>query len=1060
MKKDILKIAGVKSEAEFYKKFPKESDFMAKHGGAFKKAKMGAAMVKKQLTQLTDFSNPPQAQDGVDVPQYQYAGMPLKANLQTPAFMQPFNFNAPAYQQYQPMGLPDSRSEDIVSPSVYDITGMDRYYGKPLKPKSPKPFVTKLPPPENKLTKDNIFDAGLDIVQGIIQSKEDRENMLRAKQFSAMSDVALQAASVRDDIKNRYLRPEDMMFDPNQLSRSYGTGYDVLQATAEDGTKIGGNPTEIQNMYNPGDIYSNLGYEPLDESSKVKQFQGGGNIFANWKQDLTSFGADSAGDLGGGLGSFIGGGKGQASGASKIGGGIGQLAGTALGGPLGGVIGSAAGSLLGGVIGGAQQKKIDDMLAQGQANAANASFQQLQQGQFKSFLEDGGEVALKYLSHDRQPQVIATFGEHKLKDLLRPDNQSDIMRSGGHLKDYSYTPPSARAISTERPSMQMGGNLKPLWGGDIEPVSYNPYMPGDGMTYEAFGDYHKDGGVGMDYAGSKVEVQPKEPIFETEDGGSIGPDGQPEKSATVLGGMRIDKTFAPELGEEISKGLTFQKYGQNLSKLEVKQNKIMDKGVSLVDEINGDNPFDLLKLNSGKALMTGANMKLKGIADKKITAANIQQSIHEEAEKYGYEDVDKFNEDLFKGKFKGSKMAKFGAKMETAQGGFRLYGDPVEQSTFGPGGGYQAPLPPATAPRDVPGKKRAVEVTDMSQVTDNDLKEMYNKAKAQGKGKAVADFQRAFHAKYPEVAAQILSEYDVTNLGKAKGLSKSNLESNVDQYFGPRTERYRAALENIGRKPMLEKPTRLNSELPPAIVPPKTISPKTPTLQTSIPPLKGPGALDVAYSLLEPYTRRGYKVTPDLSSEMFALASNQLEPVQAQTFKPLLETPQTVSYQDILNANQADFNALQRQVGYNPAALSELSSKKYAANAAVKAQEFRENQGLAMGAYNRNRALLNDSTLKNLAILDNQYQRQSQARSNTKAQAQAALNSISDKIAKSKLESMTMNVYQNMFPQFTFDSSGRAIKTGAPAKFNIGQVAKKGAKVNKNGSIVKAIKNL
>jgi hypothetical protein len=1063
MKKDILKIAGVKSEAELYAKYGTEAEFMAKHGGAFKKAKMGSAMVKKQLIQLTDFANPPQAQDGVDVPQYQYAGMPLKANLQTPSFMQPFNFNAPAYQQYQPMGLPDSRSEDIVNSSVYDITGMDRYYGKPLTPKSPKPFVSKVPPKENKLTKDNIFDAGLDIVQGIVQSKEDRENMLRAKQFSAMSDVALQAASVRDDIKNRYLRPEDMMFDPNQLSRSYGTGYDVLQATAEDGTKIGGNPTEIQNMYNPGDIYSNLGYEPLDESSKVKQFQGGGAIFANWKQDLTSFGADSAGDLGGGLGSYIGGGKGEASGASKIGGGLGQLAGTALGGPLGGVIGSAAGSLLGGVIGGAQQKKIDDMLAQGQANAANASFQQLQQGRFSSFMEDGGEVGLKYLSHDWQPQVIATFGEHKLKDLLRPDNQSDIMRSGGHLKDYSYTPPSARAMSTERPNMQMGGNLKPLWGGDIEPVSYNPYMPGDGMTYEAFGDYHKDGGVGMDYAGSKVEVQPKEPIFETEDGGSIGPDGQPEKSATVLGGMRIDKTFAPELGEEISKGLTFQKYGQNLSKLEVKQNKIMDKGVSLVDEINGDNPFDLLKLNSGKALMAGANMKLKGIADKKITAANIQQSIHEEAEKYGYKDVDKFNEDLFKGKFKGSKMAKFGAKMETAQGGLRLYGDPVEQSTFGPGGGYQAPLPPATVSKGVPGKRNAVEVTDISQVTDNDLRELYTKAekyKGKGANKAVADFQRAFHAKYPEVATQILSEYDVTNLGKTKGLGKSNLESNVDQYFGPRTERYRAALENIGRKPMLEKPTRLNSELPPAIVPPKTISPKTPTMQTSTPPLKGPGVLDVAYSLLEPYTRRGYKVTPDLSSEMFALASNQLDPVQAQTFKPLLETPQTVSYQDILNANQADFNALQRRVGYNPAALSELSSKKYAANAAAKAQEFRENQGLAMGAYNRNRSLLNDSTLKNLAILDTQYQRQSQARSNTKAQAQAALNSISDKIAKSKLESMTMNVYQNMFPQFTFDSSGRAIKTGAPTRFNIGQVAKKGAKVNRNGSIVKAIKNL
>ena len=64
MKQDILKIAGVKSEAAFYKKFPSEEAFMKVHGKAFKKAKMGAAMVKKQLTQLTDFSNPPQAEMG------------------------------------------------------------------------------------------------------------------------------------------------------------------------------------------------------------------------------------------------------------------------------------------------------------------------------------------------------------------------------------------------------------------------------------------------------------------------------------------------------------------------------------------------------------------------------------------------------------------------------------------------------------------------------------------------------------------------------------------------------------------------------------------------------------------------------------------------------------------------------------------------------------------------------------------------------------------------------------------------------------------------------------
>ena len=37
MKAEFLKIAGVKSEAEFYKKFPSEEAFMKKHGKAIKK---------------------------------------------------------------------------------------------------------------------------------------------------------------------------------------------------------------------------------------------------------------------------------------------------------------------------------------------------------------------------------------------------------------------------------------------------------------------------------------------------------------------------------------------------------------------------------------------------------------------------------------------------------------------------------------------------------------------------------------------------------------------------------------------------------------------------------------------------------------------------------------------------------------------------------------------------------------------------------------------------------------------------------------------------------------
>jgi hypothetical protein len=47
MKAEILKIAGVKSEKEFYSKYPSEEAFMKAHGKEFKKAKLGAAMAPK-----------------------------------------------------------------------------------------------------------------------------------------------------------------------------------------------------------------------------------------------------------------------------------------------------------------------------------------------------------------------------------------------------------------------------------------------------------------------------------------------------------------------------------------------------------------------------------------------------------------------------------------------------------------------------------------------------------------------------------------------------------------------------------------------------------------------------------------------------------------------------------------------------------------------------------------------------------------------------------------------------------------------------------------------------
>jgi hypothetical protein len=173
-----------------------------------------------------------------------------------------------------------------------------------------------------------------------------------------------------------------------------------------------------------------------------------------------------------------------------------------------------------------------------------------------------------------------------------------------------------------------------------------------------------------------------------------------------------------------------------------------------------------------------------------------------------------------------------------------------------------------------------------------------------------------------------------------------------------------------------------------------------------------------------------------LYPEMFAMATNQLEPVQAQSYQPQLSTPYDISYQDQLNANQADYRATQRAVGYNPAALAQLNAQKYAANTNVLGEQFRANQAMKDKVYGENRNILNDAKLKNLAIYDQQYERQAQALSNTKATAQAAISSIADKYSKNKLENRTLGVMENMY-NYRYDPSGRAINMNAPWQPNI-----------------------
>jgi len=226
-----------------------------------------------------------------------------------------------------------------------------------------------------------------------------------------------------------------------------------------------------------------------------------------------------------------------------------------------------------------------------------------------------------------------------------------------------------------------------------------------------------------------------------------------------------------------------------------------------------------------------------------------------------------------------------------------------------------------------------------------------------------------------------------------------------------------------------------------------------------------------------------------IAAENFALASNQLEPVQAQLYTPQLDSPYDISLQDQLNANQADFNAMQRQLSGNPELLTGLAAQKYAANQSVLGNQTRANQAERARVYEANRQTMNEAQRANLGILDQQFQRQSMAKSKTKQESETALQSIASKIAQNNLTNRTLGVYENMY-NYRYAPGGQAYNLNAPYSFNIptvGSGAKstsdialteaerlqaladaqkikeanaKSKKTARNGAIVKAIKGL
>jgi hypothetical protein len=934
MKAQILKIAGVKSEKEFYRKFPTEEAFMKAHGKELKKAQLGTQMMGVGNMINQSFSKPispnfinPQSMGGM---QNLTGGM---QNLFGSPGGAP-NFNVPVPTPANAQSMTDQQLAGV--------------YAKMSTPKQPKAGLT------DALSK--FAGPAGEIVGGIQQIRAEKEMLKGARQMEKVTDVALQASRSRP----KRDAPRDTM-------ASTKTGEELFPIHGVGTNPLAKNGAEISNTFAPNTLYSDLGYEKA---------AGGLEAFANM----------GGGDKLQGLGNAA---FGQ-SGGSRIGGTIGGTIGSAFG-PVGKMVGQVAGDLLGRTLDKTQQN-IEKAQAASARNIQSMGFQNsvsgLQQGQYASVMEDGGRVSpYEWVSHTWQPQKIVSFGEHKMSDLLRPDRTMDTLRAGGHLKDY--TPPSERAMSTERPEYAAGGALRTDWGGHLKPLSYNPFSDGDGMTYLGVGNSHEESdgkgrtGIGMTYGESKVEIEHGEPVQEMEDGGAIG---EGEKSVLVSGNLM---TIPILLGDESAKGKNFKTYVRDLSELENKATQKLQKATSRIGSMEMNSQFDKLKYNSLDATALGATMELKNYDERKKNAADLQTAMNDTMEEFGLKANDK-----------GRIIAKDG--IEIAQDGKKkpksLEAIKIEKQTGRGNNMY--------------GKATEADVAKLKERNP-----WYDWTGFNPHKKAhVRKFEEAYNKKAEEVGSA----------------SRLHLDEGL---FGDQVASAKALYE--------ESPTPASTPTP-ALVPevpgfkPSYQVVRTTTPTTTAVPLQGPSIMDYLGAAL-PYLRPTDAEALDpnqLVGEMYALSNNQLEPVQAQGFQPELGVPYDISFQDRLNENQATFRSMQRMAGYNPAAQAASAAQKYGADQPVLAEQFRANQALRQGFYDKTRDVINQSRLTNLGIFDKQYERQATAQGLTKATALEALKSIGNKYLQKQLENRTLQTYENLYA-YRFDPRFRAINMNAPAQWNM-----------------------
>lgn len=1006
MKAQFLKIAGVKSEREFYKKFPTEESFFKAFPEAHKIAQMG--------------TNIPGIVDGMGM------GMPGISGTDYSSFNEQL---IPLVGKQMNVSLP---SNTMNLPQIQNTD------------------------PTKLLGENAGFDIGKlvgpaqGIMKGIQQIKAQKQQLKKAQQTNQLSGIYKTLSGIREkQPERRYVRPEDSLINPNQLFPSTGVGTNVL-------AKNGKNINSYQFGGELASLFSKGGMENLASSGIVDK--GMSALFPNMDNN----------------------------GGATIGGTIGETAGEIAGSAIpvvGPIVGKMVGKTLGKVAGslldttgkktqkynrGTQNNLSSMMINNGATAMHQANYSYMEDGGLIPLMEEGGELQTHWGGHAEtvsQNPYLEDGGE----TIMFRGNSHDESDNNGNTGIGITFGKSRVEVETGEPATKINDEL--VVYGNLQIPNQYVELFGEEAKNKKFktlvSDWNKDEEKQNKFLEKSMaqlnELNPSDPFdklkFNALKANILGADTKlkdiAEKKKIAANLQEAINTTAEEYGVEadaLAKGKLkpISNSNMNIAKDGITKKKTSSKldnthqSLNELTQILANKGIDF-NITSGyrkgeKTAQGRTSRHAKGealdLTFPKLGKDAYNQLLNDpEVAKFMYDNgltvIDEYDPNTLN-KTKGSAPhlhIGFDKGTETAERFRKHYLSK-----------YQTTTTETTNPEFLikGNQKGAIDYNDRN-TTANDIwkGDNYKNVWIPKVNSAIND---------PQVADKLISQIENYSgqdaddvkyqLSKAKTKEeKLKIINNLatDELLGPFHKLVNDSIDIANSSEFLN--SGQVTELPEMVISSK----KTTPVKKEEP--KKSNLLDVISSMV-PSIRPSDAQSLDynqLLGEMYALGTNQLEPVQAQSYQPQLKNPYDISLQDVLNENQADYRAQQRMVGNNPAAQAMLNAQKYAANQKVLGEQFRLNQANKDQVYSGNINTLNDARLKNLAIYDQQYDRQASARANTKATTQAALNSISSKYLQNDAANKKLQIYENLYG-FRFDDQGRAVNYNGPVKLNSPQI--------------------